>query len=243
MMEGSKQVDQEPKQADSRTTEPESASQSKGATLSSLATERLEQQILQRPSTTLQDRCVFYTSVPTKEEDQEEYKERKNIESDNIYRGLSLIALAWAASNDRVTIWTIVPLREDEISGESRYAEYEENMTRAMARHCSGTVYIMSMRPKQLSKYKDIWGNIAYPELLARFSAGQDRAPTKLISVDAVNPHNQFLLDWNTQEVQKGVEPADPDFLKLGKRRVHSKDTCNCTANLKYELPGQDWFG
>ncbi|KAI1440464.1 hypothetical protein F5Y02DRAFT_402722 [Annulohypoxylon stygium] len=242
-MDKSEQVSQDLKQADSNATKSESGLQDKGATLVSLATERLEQQILQRPSIALKDRCVFYTSVPKAEEDQEEFDDRKNIEIVNINRGLCLIATAWAVSYGKSTIWTVVSYSENDIIGDSRYAEYEENMSRSMARHCSGTVYVVSMRPKQLSKYKDIWGNVAYPELLARFSAGQDRAPTKLISVDAVNPSNQFLLDWNTQEVQEAVEPEDPDFLELEEPQVHNRDTCNCTANVEYEPPGEDWFG
>ncbi|XDG05674.1 hypothetical protein ABKA04_005289 [Annulohypoxylon sp. FPYF3050] len=225
-MDKSEQVSQDLKQADSNATKSEYGSQDKGATLASLATERLEQQILQRPSIALKNRCVFYTSVPKEEEDQEEFNERKNIESVNINRGLCLIATAWAVSYGKSTIWTVVSYSENDIIGDS-----------------SGTVYVVSMRPKQLSKYKDIWGNVAYPELLARSSAGQDRAPTKLISVDAVNPNNQFLLDWNSQEVQKAVEPEDPDYLELEEPQVHNRDTCNCTANVEYEPPGEDWFG
>lgn len=113
-MDKSEQVSQDLKQADSNATKSESGSQGKGATLASLATERLEQQILQRPSIALKDRCVFYTSVPKEEEDQEEFNERKNIESVNINRGLCFFATAWAVSYGKSTIWVRIAINPHE---------------------------------------------------------------------------------------------------------------------------------
>lgn len=113
-MDKSEQVSQDLKQADSNATKSESGLQDKGATLVSLATERLEQQILQRPSIALKDRCVFYTSVPKAEEDQEEFDDRKNIEIVNINRGLCLIATAWAVSYGKSTIWVRIAMDSHE---------------------------------------------------------------------------------------------------------------------------------
>jgi len=99
----------------------------------------------------------------------------------------------------------------------------------------------MTMRPKKLSKYQFIWGKVEYPQLLARYSAGLGGAPTRLISVDAANPRNQYYLDWTTQAVTGQVTRRDPNFLDVDESTLHGRDTCS--TNVDYELPGQDWFG
>lgn len=99
----------------------------------------------------------------------------------------------------------------------------------------------MTMRPKRMSKYQFIWGTVEYPQLLARYSAGRGGAPTKLISVDAANPRNQYYLDWATQAVTGQVTRRDPNFLDVDESTLRGRDTCN--TNVDYELPDQDWFG
>jgi hypothetical protein len=99
----------------------------------------------------------------------------------------------------------------------------------------------MSMRPKQMYKYQFIWGKKEYPQLLARYSAGRGGAPTRLISVNAANPSEQYYLDWNTQKYTGQVSRRDPNFLDVDESMLHGRDTC--TTNVDYEVPGEDWFG
>ncbi|KAI1211221.1 uncharacterized protein F4807DRAFT_466539 [Annulohypoxylon truncatum] len=246
------------------------ASQGRTVTLADLTTEYLEQQIL-LPDSLLQDRCVFYTSVPDPRKDplstadRAEFFNRVALGGEDRHHGLSLIATKWACSNNKVTIWNMYSGENDvsggrDIPSKRNYWEvhvkgswlnfldgtdarftYFENMSRAMARHCGGTIYVMSMRPMQLYKYKFIWGNVEYPQLLARYSAGKGGAPTKLISIDAANPYLQYVLDWTTQKPLDPLPPRDPDFLEVSESMLQARDTC--TDNVEYEEPGEDWFG
>lgn len=97
------------------------------------------------------------------------------------------------------------------------------------------------MRPKQMSKYQFIWGTVEYPTLLARSASGLANRPTRLISVDAGNPSNQYELDFTTQQVVRQLKRRDPDFLEVDENKLHGRDTCN--TNVDYEVPGEDWFG
>lgn len=84
------------------------ASNGQSVTLADLTTEYLENQILLRDSV-LQDRCVFYTSVPNSfsfsPADLIELFDRRALGGADRHPGLSLIATNWACSSNKVTIW------------------------------------------------------------------------------------------------------------------------------------------
>lgn len=87
------------------------ASNGQTVTLADLNTGYLENQILLKPDSILQDRCVFYTSVPNalagvlNPADLIELFDRKNLGGADTHPGLSLIATNWACSTNKVTIW------------------------------------------------------------------------------------------------------------------------------------------
>ncbi|KAI2463542.1 hypothetical protein F4781DRAFT_416265 [Annulohypoxylon bovei var. microspora] len=249
------------------------ASNGQTMTLEELTTEYLENQIILRPDSVLQDRCVFYTSVPNpataatklSAADLTEYFNRVNLGGADRHPGLSLKATSWACSNKKVTIWNFFSGANDvsggrDIPSKRNYWEvyvegswlnfltkddqqfvYFERMSKAMALHCGGVIYVMSMRPEEMPKYKFIWGTVEYPTLLARFTGALGGAPTKLISIDAANPNKQYVLDWHTQQSMKSLTRTDPDFLEVNESALHGRDTC--TSNVDYEPPDEDWFG
>ncbi|KAK8091451.1 hypothetical protein PG997_001812 [Apiospora hydei] len=77
--------------------------------LDDLSTEYLEQQILLTDQQML-DRCVFYTSVPSWEEDRKERLKRRELGGEGQHTGLSKIATDWACRNNKVTIWVSSPI-------------------------------------------------------------------------------------------------------------------------------------
>ncbi|KAL7934418.1 hypothetical protein V8C35DRAFT_327294 [Trichoderma chlorosporum] len=179
--------------------------------------------------------------------------------------GLSWFATNWACQHKLVTIWNLYTGKNDinnpgsdnpkdrnfwevYVTGSwlnflvqnQQQFTYFENMSRAMARHCGGVIYVMTIRPQSLSKYMFIWKIAEYPTLLARFTSGTGGSPTKLIAVNAVNPTEQWNINWNTlaadsTPLKKG-DPGYQDFVKPHLKRD------NCLANLDYEVD-QDWFG
>ncbi|KAK1990128.1 hypothetical protein LX36DRAFT_740624 [Colletotrichum falcatum] len=177
----------------------------------------------------LKDKCVFYTGVPDtslfpgdtgnvgpspKPDDLESYN-------------------YWEI--DRPGSW-LYPL-----SGSAYRFTYFENMSRAMARQCSGKVWVYSLTPKNLRWYgtqkgnnneHSIWNKVEHKELVRQAKT------TMLIGIDAVTKET-FELDLATQAYKKdymGPVPRELDFL------VERADACS-NRNLKYQSPGQDWFG
>lgn len=99
----------------------------------------------------------------------------------------------------------------------------------------------MSMRPKNLKKYKFIWGTIEYPRLFARWAAGLQGSPIRLISIDAADTTKQYYLNWRSQEPEGQVARNSAFFLDFDENKLAERDTCS--PNLDYEIPEEDWFG
>ncbi|KAK2043722.1 hypothetical protein LZ31DRAFT_542454 [Colletotrichum somersetense] len=127
------------------------------------------------------------------------------------------------------------------LSGSAYRFTYFENMSRAMARQCSGKVWVYSLAPKNLGWYgtqkgnnneHSIWNKVEHKELVRQAKT------TMLIGIDAVTKET-FELDLATQAYKKdymGPVPRELDHL------VERADVCS-NSNLKYQSPGQDWFG
>lgn len=73
-------------------------------TIKDLDTRYLEQQI-EIPDNQLNNRCVFYTSVPTQIQDRDQWNARVALGVETTHPGLSKIATQWACKKGLVTIW------------------------------------------------------------------------------------------------------------------------------------------
>ncbi|KAI0857963.1 hypothetical protein F4860DRAFT_329078 [Xylaria cubensis] len=116
---------------------------------------------------------------------------------------------------------------------------YFENMSAAFAKHCGGTVRVMTLDPENLGKYGNIWGNKELPALRANLNSASKYRPTNLIAIDAVDPTMQYMIDWTTLAATSAVSKDDP--LYYDPARLPRRDTCD--SNVNYQLDGQDWFG
>jgi hypothetical protein len=125
------------------------------------------------------------------------------------------------------------------IGNQDNIRQYFENMSAAFAKHCGGTIRVMTLDPTNLAKYGYIWGTKELPALRANLNSPYAYAPTNLIAIDAVTPTMQYSIDWVTLSATKQLTKEDPlyyDPAQLGRR-----DTCD--SNVAYQLDGQDWFG
>ncbi len=80
----------------------------------------------------------------------------------------------------------IDPARPLNSNDQARAMTYFERMSEAMARMCSGRVYVLTLNPLNLQKYGRIWGDIELPTLRSRVSEGGGTAQTQLIAIDAL---------------------------------------------------------
>lgn len=120
---------------------------------------------------------------------------------------------------------------------------YFENMSEAMARQCSGKVWVYSISPLKLGWYgtqteadqnnnaHSIWNSKELPELR------RQRKTTMLIGVD-VNTERMYELNLNTLALIREYTGPVPRSVEgaLSKRNT-------CLSNLNYQTPGDDWFG
>ncbi|KAK0757406.1 hypothetical protein N5P37_010129 [Trichoderma harzianum] len=239
------------------------AAAGKVTSINDLTTEWLEKQIL-LPDSQLMNRCVFYTSVPKENEDKAEWDLRQTMGHLD-HPGLSWFATDWACNHKLLSIWNLYSGKND-ISNPNPdnpkdrnywevfvdgswlaflqtnqvYFTYFEHMSRAMARHCGGVVYVMSLKPRQLSKYQYIWA-AEFSELKARYSGASAGRPTQLVAVNAIDNTEQWNISWDdlsadSTPLSKG-DPGHIDFVRLSLER-----RANCQANLDYEV-NMDWFG
>ncbi|KAI0141567.1 hypothetical protein GGR57DRAFT_487138 [Xylariaceae sp. FL1272] len=118
-------------------------------------------------------------------------------------------------------------------------AKYFENMSGAFAKHCGGIVRVMTFQPRNLGKYGKIWGMIELVRLRDNIKKPGSVMPTNLISINAINPTEQFNLDFQTLDVIKTVTKDDPMYFDPA--RFERRDTCG--QNVNYEPPEEDWFG
>ena len=122
-------------------------------------------------------------------------------------------------------------------------------MSRAMARICSGKVWVWSLDPRNLPYYgsqkplpsdpgkevnnngHSIWNTVEYPELKAQGKT------TELIGVDAFTKkmYRLRMSDLSYIEDYTGPVPRGLEHL------ISKRDTC--LENLQYQTPGDDWFG
>ncbi|KAI0806564.1 hypothetical protein GGR55DRAFT_697000 [Xylaria sp. FL0064] len=116
---------------------------------------------------------------------------------------------------------------------------YFENMSAAFAKHCGGTVRVMSLDPTNLGKYPNIWGNKELPALRANLNSASKYRPVNLIAIDAKDPTMQYMIDWTTLHATKILSKDDP--LYYDPAQLPRRDTCD--FNVNYQLDGQDWFG
>ncbi|KAI1354382.1 hypothetical protein F5Y01DRAFT_311947 [Xylaria sp. FL0043] len=116
---------------------------------------------------------------------------------------------------------------------------YFENMSAAFAKHCGGTVRVMSLAPTNLGKYPNIWGNKELPALRANLNSPSKYRPVNLIAIDATDPTMQYMIDWTTLAATKILSKDDP--LYYDPAQFPRRDTCD--SNVNYQLDGQDWFG
>ncbi|KAK1989624.1 hypothetical protein LX36DRAFT_676421 [Colletotrichum falcatum] len=119
------------------------------------------------------------------------------------------------------------------LHGDAYRFTYFENMSRAMARQCSGKVWVYSLNPKNLAWYgtqkgnnndHSIWNTVEHKELIRRSKT------TMIIGIDAVT-NEMFELDVATLAYKK-------DYTHL----LENESACS-NRNLGFQLPGQDWFG
>lgn len=115
---------------------------------------------------------------------------------------------------------------------------YFENMSRAMANLCSGTIYVMSTDPERLDEYGNGQGNDNDHSIwndVERITLNAGGRVTEAIAVSAEEPTKGWEVDLATGQVgaQRRVSVQNPP---LRKREL-------CDENLVYELPGEDWFG
>lgn len=216
----------------------------------------------------MKDRCVFYTGVPNDERAVEGKALQLGAEEN-----LSAKAAAWACNRNLVSLWTLYPGRSEnvappgtvpddsdkyrnfwEISVPNSWLKhldyppvrfwYFENMSEAMARRCSGRVWVYSLKPRGLANYgtgtvennnaHSIWNSKEFPEL--KRGVGRD-GMTQLVGVDA-NTGEMWDLDMNDLRSKGAYSGPVPRGLggKLEKRNT-------CLENLNYQTPGEDWFG
>ncbi|KAI8945347.1 hypothetical protein F4801DRAFT_594196 [Xylaria longipes] len=127
----------------------------------------------------------------------------------------------------------------DSLAVQVNIRQYFENMSAAFAKHCGGTIRVMSLDPKGLAKYGNIWGNKELPALRANLNSASPYAPTNLIAIYAVDPTMQYNIDWNTLTATQTLSKDDP--LYYDPAQLRRRDTCD--YNVAYQLDGQDWFG
>ncbi|KAJ3577800.1 hypothetical protein NPX13_g2764 [Xylaria arbuscula] len=125
------------------------------------------------------------------------------------------------------------------LGDQPKVLEYFENMSVAFANSCGGTIRVMSLFPKDLAKYGFIWGTKELPALRAKINSPGPNGVTNLISIDAVDPTLQYMVDWNTLMATQLLAKEDP--LYYDPAQLSSRDTCD--ENAAYQLDGQDWFG
>ncbi|RYP41944.1 hypothetical protein DL768_010419 [Monosporascus sp. mg162] len=232
------------------------------ATIDDFSTEWLETQLL-KTDAQLKNKCLFYTGV-TVSEHPPWIPEGGN---------LSPHASQFACQNGLYTIWNLFPGRSGneapvtEPDSPSRYNFWEifhegswinaivndrftyfENMSEAMARHCTGKVWVVSLRPRETTTYgtgtdddnnaHSIWNKKELPALRAHGGV------TELIGVQATGPNGQVGEMWrldindpNLEAIGEYTGPIPRDLESFfGKR-----DTCS--SNQAYEPLGEDWFG
>ncbi|KAI0552871.1 hypothetical protein F4679DRAFT_591134 [Xylaria curta] len=129
--------------------------------------------------------------------------------------------------------------RPRDLGSQVNIRTYFENMSAAFAKHCGGTVRVMTLDPKNLGKYPNIWGNKELPALRANLNSPSKYRPTNLIAIYAVDPTMQYMIDWTTLAATSAVSKDDP--LYYDPARLPRRDTCD--YNVNYQLDGQDWFG
>lgn len=119
---------------------------------------------------------------------------------------------------------------------------YFENMSRAMAASCGGTIRVLSLDPTHLTKYTGtIWQRTELIELSGRAGTGQ-LAPNRLIAINALDTTKQYELDWEGNAIKSNLKRDDPDYWDFKNMTMVKRSACD--ANVAYQTAqGSDWFG
>ncbi|KAI1108520.1 hypothetical protein F5Y14DRAFT_435960 [Nemania sp. NC0429] len=131
------------------------------------------------------------------------------------------------------------PSKPPDLGSQVNIRTYFENLSKAFANHCGGTIRILTLDPKELKKYGYIWGNHELKVLRGNLNSVSGPKPTVLIAIDAVDPTIQYMIDWGTDLTATLITKNNP--LYFDPALLQRRDTCD--QNVHYEPDGQDWFG
>ncbi|KAI3336892.1 hypothetical protein HD806DRAFT_21680 [Xylariaceae sp. AK1471] len=131
------------------------------------------------------------------------------------------------------------PSQKSGLGSQVNVRTYFENLSKAFAKHCGGTIRVMTVDPQKLKKYMYIWGNHELPVLRDNRNSVSGPKPTVLIAINAVDPTMQYMIDWGNDLTPTPISRNDP--LYYDPALLSRRDTCD--ENVYYEPDGEDWFG
>ncbi|KAJ9143040.1 hypothetical protein NKR23_g6753 [Pleurostoma richardsiae] len=162
-------------------------------------------------------------------------------------------------------LYPISRLEEIEIDGKptSPYFQYFENMSRAMARMCTGQIYLLTQTPENVQQYRteaftpNIWASTEYTELTNHILT----LTSSLIVINASDTSAKpaaWTANWRTLNMQvsanyrrdgrhpmEGWEPYDLDSeldVAIGPQLKKRADLC-ADSGVDDEPAGKDLFG
>jgi hypothetical protein len=86
-----------------------------------------------------------------------------------------------------------------QVGSKPPFIEYFENISRVMARVCTGKIYVLSQTPDDMGRYANtpnIWNNVELLELRSRLGSGD--IADRLVAIDATDTTSAWEVDWKT---------------------------------------------
>ena len=125
--------------------------------------------------------------------------------------------------------------------------DYFENISEAMALHCSGRAYVLTYKPFDAYLYgkgspfdnddKSIWNKKEFPALR------RSGLVSMIIAIDTADTSKRYILNMQTGAGNTGNMYRGPLKKDVYSFKDLAKRDCKGSENLLYQTPGEDWFG